>query len=162
MAPTNLSHFPCPHVKIILCRFAPLPFIAVDLHGLPPVLAGPAFSLHQDSAVLGLVTWPRSEARSLCQIRYWSPNMAVKPASPRKASAVDKLSDYDDLCTDLLIDRVEFWAEVHKMAPHYSRRRHPSGDEVVDVIRTLIRDKKTSQQAAESILRYPSCMLLSP
>ena len=73
---------------------------------------------------------------------------------PRKRSAVDKLSDYDDICTDLLVDKVEFWSEIHKMAKHYKGKRKITDREVLDIIRRLIREETTLSEAAEALLLY--------
>lgn len=76
--------------------------------------------------------------------------------SSRKPSPVDKLSDYDDLCTDLLVDKVCFWSETHKMAKHYKAKRKVTERDVLDIIRGLIRGKTTLTEAAESLLSYMS------
>jgi hypothetical protein len=85
--------------------------------------------------------------------------MSVKPPSStpsaqRKPSAVDKLSDYDDLCTDLLVDKVEFWSETHKMAKHYKGFRKVTEREVLDIIRKVARGKTTLSEAADTLSRY--------
>jgi hypothetical protein len=81
--------------------------------------------------------------------------MAAARTSQRKSGAVDKLSDYDDICTDLLVDKVEFWSEIHKMARHYKARRKVTEREILDVIRNMIRNKQPVAEAAENLLRYP-------
>ena len=78
--------------------------------------------------------------------------MAVKPTSSRWQSAVDKLSDYDDICTDLLVDKVEFWSQIHKMAKNYKPVRRVSGRDVLDVIRTMVREE-TTLAAAEKLVK---------
>ena len=84
--------------------------------------------------------------------------MATKLSSSsspqRKQSAVDKLSDYDDICTDLLVDKVEFWSETHKMAKNYKGKRKVTERDVLDVIRKLARDRTTLTEAAETLIRY--------
>ena len=86
--------------------------------------------------------------------------MSTKTAStPRKASAVDRLSEYDDICTDILVDKIEFWSEIHKMAKHYKAKRQVTEKDVLDVIRKLIHNETTLQQAAECLLRY--CFYIS-
>jgi hypothetical protein len=79
--------------------------------------------------------------------------MSTKSGSTRP-SAVDRLSDYDDICTDLLVDKVEFWSEIHKMAKHYKGKRKVTGRDVLDVIRKLTRGETNSREAAEQLLRY--------
>ena len=74
-------------------------------------------------------------------------------SSQRKSSAVDKLSDYDDICTDILVDKVEFWSETHKMANHYKTRRKVTEREILDVIRNMIQNKQSPSEAADSLLR---------
>ena len=74
--------------------------------------------------------------------------------SMRKPSAVDKLSDYDDICTDLLVDKVEFWSEIHKMAKHYKGKRKVTVREVLDVIRKLIREDCSLSEAADTLRQY--------
>ena|SRR5436190_23643273 len=85
--------------------------------------------------------------------------MATKSSSSssytqRKQSAVDKLSDYDDICTDLLVDKVEFWSETHKMAKNYKGKRKVTERDVLDVVRILVRGKTTLAEAAETLLRH--------
>jgi hypothetical protein len=75
-------------------------------------------------------------------------------SSSRKASAVDRLSDYDDICTDLLVDKVEFWSEIHKMAKHYKGKRKVTEREVLDIIRKLTRGHTTICEAADHLLKY--------
>jgi hypothetical protein len=92
--------------------------------------------------------------------------MSAKPTpsssfSVRKPSAVDKLSEYDDICTDLLVDKVEFWSEIHKMAKHYKGKRKVTERDVLDVIRKLIREDLTLIEAADTLLRYTSSDSLS-
>lgn len=72
----------------------------------------------------------------------------------RKPNAVEKLSNYDDICTDLLVDKVEFWSEIHKMGKHYKRKRKITDREVVDIIRSVAREKTTLSDAAEKIIKY--------
>lgn len=79
--------------------------------------------------------------------------MALKPTSSRWQSAVDKLSDYDDICTDLLVDKVEFWSQIHKMAKNYKAVRRVSGREVVGIIRGMVRED-TTVSAAEKLVQY--------
>lgn len=69
-------------------------------------------------------------------------------------SAVDRLSDYDDICTDLLIDKVEFWSEIHKMAKNYKSKRKVTERDVLEVIRKFARDRTTPNEAAETLIRY--------
>jgi len=83
--------------------------------------------------------------------------MSAKPStsfSVRKPSAVDKLSDYDDICTDLLVDKVEFWSEIHKMAKHYKGKRKVTERDVLDVIRKLVHDNLAISEAADTLLQY--------
>ena len=81
--------------------------------------------------------------------------MAAKPISPHpKKSEVEMMSDLDDVCTDLLVDKVEFWSEIHKMADHYKAKRNVSDREILDIIRSLVRGRQTREQAAESVLKY--------
>ena len=75
-------------------------------------------------------------------------------SSQRKQSAVDKFSDYDDICTDLLVDKVEFWSETHKMAKNYKSKRKVTERDVLEVIRKLARDRTTLTEAAETLIRY--------
>jgi hypothetical protein len=75
-------------------------------------------------------------------------------AGSRRSSAVEKLSDYDDICTDLLVDKVCFWGETHKMSKHYKTKRRVSEREVLAVIRALIRGQTTAAEAAEALLQY--------
>jgi Txe/YoeB family toxin of Txe-Axe toxin-antitoxin module len=75
--------------------------------------------------------------------------------SSRKPSAVDRLSDYDDICTDILIDKVEFWSEIHKMAKHYKGKRKVTEREVLDVIRDLVRENTSLCEASEKLIKYP-------
>ena len=79
--------------------------------------------------------------------------MALRPTSSRWQSAVDKLSDYDDICTDLLVDKVEFWSQIHKMAKNYKAVRRVSGREVVGIIRAMVREERTGS-AAEKLVQY--------
>jgi len=81
--------------------------------------------------------------------------MASKSISAhRKKTEVEMMSDLDDVCTDLLVDKVEFWSKIHKMADHYKAKRNISDREVLDIIRSLVRGKQTLGQAAASVLRY--------
>jgi hypothetical protein len=85
--------------------------------------------------------------------------MSAKPSfsssfSVRRPTAVDRLSDYDDICTDLLVDKVEFWSEIHKMAKHYKGKRKVTEREVLDVIRRIIRDDLPITHAADTLLQY--------
>lgn len=80
--------------------------------------------------------------------------MATRSSSQHKPNAVDRLSDYDDVCTDLLIDKVMFWSEIHKMAKHYKGKRKVTEREILDIIRKLIREQTTLQEAAEAIAQY--------
>jgi len=81
--------------------------------------------------------------------------MAAKPISAHpKKSEVEMMSDLDDVCTDLLVDKVEFWSEIHKMADHYKAKRNVSDREILDIIRSLVRGRQTREQAAESVLKY--------
>jgi len=81
--------------------------------------------------------------------------MSARPSSnSRKQSAVDKLSDYDDICTDLLVDKIEFWSETHKMAKHYKASRKVTEREVLDVIRNMVQNKQSVSEAAEDLLQY--------
>ena len=67
---------------------------------------------------------------------------------------MENLSNYDDICTDLLVDKVEFWSEIHKMGKHYKRKRKIRDREVIDVIRGMVREKTTLSDAAEKIIEY--------
>jgi hypothetical protein len=82
------------------------------------------------------------------------PSLSSSSFSVRKPNAVDKLSDYDDICTDLLVDKVEFWSEIHKMAKHYKGKRKVTERDVLDIIRKLIREDFTLTEAADTLLRY--------
>lgn len=80
--------------------------------------------------------------------------MATKRAyPPRFRSAVDKLSAYDDFCTDLLIDKVVFWSWVHKMEKRYKGIRRVSDREVLNIIRDMVREG-TTLVAAEKLVQY--------
>lgn len=81
--------------------------------------------------------------------------MSARPSSnSHKQSAVDKLSDYDDICTDLLVDKIEFWSETHKMAKHYKARRKVTEREILDIIRNMVQKKQSVSEAAEDLLQY--------
>src|SRR5271167_1495574 len=80
--------------------------------------------------------------------------LSSSSSAQRKQSAVDKLSDYDDICTDLLVDKVKFWSEIHKMAKHYKAKRKVTEREVLDIVRRLARDKTTLSEAADTLLQY--------
>ena len=72
---------------------------------------------------------------------------------------MDMLSDYDDICTDLLVDKVQFWSETHKMAKHYKAKRKVTEREVLDTIRKLVRDMTTLSEAADTLLQYNNLKL---
>jgi hypothetical protein len=74
--------------------------------------------------------------------------MSAKPSSNRKPTAVEKLSEYDDICTDLLIDKVEFWSQIHKMADHYKSKRKITDRQVLDIVRNVSRGMSTLQEAS--------------
>jgi hypothetical protein len=78
---------------------------------------------------------------------------ATSTSSSGWKSAVDKLSAYDDICTDLLVDKVEFWSQIHKMAKNYKAVRKPSGDNVVAIIREMVRGG-TTVSAADKLVKY--------
>jgi hypothetical protein len=84
------------------------------------------------------------------------PKMAVKSSFSQSKipTAVERLSEYDDICTDLLIDKVCFWSEIHKMAKHYKGKRTVTEAEVVAIVRRLIRGNVTLHEAAESVSQY--------
>ena len=71
-----------------------------------------------------------------------------------KKSEVDRLSDLDVVCTDLLVDKVEYWSEIHKMANHYKSKRNVSQGEILDNIRQLVRGQQTIEEATEAVLKY--------
>jgi hypothetical protein len=79
---------------------------------------------------------------------------APAASSSRKAGAVDKLSDYDDICTDLLVDKVEFWSEIHKMSKNYKAKRRVTDREILTIIRRLVRGETAISEAAQAVLRY--------
>ena len=78
--------------------------------------------------------------------------MAAKPGFSRWQSAVDKLSEYDDICTDLLVDKVEFWSQIHKMAKNYKAVRRVTGRDIVDIIRSMVREE-TTVAAVEKLVK---------
>ena len=80
-------------------------------------------------------------------------------SAQHKPSAVDKLSDFDDICTDLLVDKVEFWSETHKMAKRYKAKRKVTEREVLDIVRKLVRDKTTLSEASDTLLQYNNLKL---
>ena len=68
-------------------------------------------------------------------------------------SAVEKLSDFDDLCTDVLVDKIEFWSKTHKMAKHYKSKRSVPEREVLHIVRSVARNTTSLSDAAEALLR---------
>jgi hypothetical protein len=76
------------------------------------------------------------------------------------STAVNLFADYDDTCTDLLVDKVLFWSKIHKMAKHYKAKRGVSEREVLDVICDLVREETSLSEAAEAVMKYvllPRC-----
>jgi hypothetical protein len=68
-------------------------------------------------------------------------------------SAVEKLSDCDDLCTDVLVDKIEFWSKTHKMAKHYKSKRSVPERDVLAIVRSVARNTTSLSDAAEALLR---------
>ena len=69
---------------------------------------------------------------------------------------MQKFCDYDDICTDLLIDKVGFWSQTHKMAKNYKGKRAVSEEEVLTLIRNMVKGNQSLAQAAEALLKYAS------
>jgi triphosphoribosyl-dephospho-CoA synthetase len=82
----------------------------------------------------------------------------AKQLSP-STSAVDNLSDYDDICTDLLVDKVLFWSKIHKMAKNYKAKRTVSEREILDAIRDMVLEKTTLSEAADTVMGYTQWFL---
>ena len=76
-------------------------------------------------------------------------------------SAAEKLSDLDDICTDILVDKIEFWSKTHKMAKHYKSKRSVPERDVLDIVRKVARNQTTPVDATESLLRQVALMSVS-
>ncbi|KAF2763258.1 hypothetical protein EJ05DRAFT_447670 [Pseudovirgaria hyperparasitica] len=65
---------------------------------------------------------------------------------------LSQLANYDDLITDLVVDRIYYWTSIRKNKPRYSAARGTREEEICDVIRQHVIEEKQPGRAVEKFL----------
>jgi hypothetical protein len=81
--------------------------------------------------------------------------MSLRPSCDGQDDrAVQKFCDFDDVCTDLLVDKVGFWVQTHKMARGYKSKRTVSEEDVLQVIRRMVGEEQSLREGALEVMKY--------
>ncbi|KAI5287860.1 Histone-lysine N-methyltransferase set9 [Ascosphaera aggregata] len=82
--------------------------------------------------------------------------MSRKSASYRREKlTLARLASYDDIITDVLIDRVYFWSKIQKNRTKYSHARGLSDEKVPSILRDNVIVAKDVDKAENSLLELP-------
>ncbi|KAI5306607.1 Histone-lysine N-methyltransferase set9 [Ascosphaera pollenicola] len=82
--------------------------------------------------------------------------MSRKSTSDRREKlTLARLASYDDIITDVLVDRVYFWSKIQKNRTKYSHARGLSDEEVPSIIRDNVIVAKDAEKAEKLLLELP-------
>ncbi|KAK6341312.1 Histone-lysine N-methyltransferase set9 [Orbilia brochopaga] len=90
------------------------------------------------------------------------------PPKPRKhyALSLRLLSNFDDILTDVLVDKLFYWTNIRKVHPRYQSNRTIKDKQVGDIIRTHVCVSRNVQAATDRLLEIDGikrfCQKLRP
>ncbi|EWC44502.1 hypothetical protein DRE_06770 [Drechslerella stenobrocha 248] len=90
------------------------------------------------------------------------------PAKPKKhyTLSLRLLSSFDDILTDVLVDKLFYWTNIRKVHPRYQSNRTIKDKQVGDLVRTHICVGRNIQQATDRLLEIEGvkrfCQKLRP
>lgn len=73
--------------------------------------------------------------------------------------SVGEMMEYDDILSDLLVDQVFFWSQIHKVGPRYRPLRLSDSEDVVKVLRSYIINERSGmclEKAVEDLTAMPA------
>ncbi|KAL7267557.1 histone lysine methyltransferase Set9, partial [Rhizina undulata] len=79
--------------------------------------------------------------------------MRTQAAGARYQLTLAQLAEFDDLCTDALIDRAHYWITIRKLRNNYHANRKIKTEAVVNVITRDVARGRSVPTALENFLK---------